>query len=148
RLTATSISITARVLSELNALSSREGQIILGAAVADDVLGLIVLAVVTQVVRTGSVDAGGVLRSTLLAFGFLAAALVLGIPAGRRLVGVVARANARGGLLAASVGFAMVIAYLAFPARSAPLIGAFAAGLALAPTHPPHHNPPAPQPAR
>src|SRR5262249_58588103 len=83
-LTATSISITARVLSELNSLATREGQIILGAAVADDVLGLIVLAVVTQVVRTGSINPGVVLRSTLLAFGFLAAALVLGIPAGRR----------------------------------------------------------------
>src|SRR5512143_2222040 len=56
-LTATSISITARVLSELHALATREGQIILGAAVADDVLGLLVLAVVTQIVRTGSIDA-------------------------------------------------------------------------------------------
>ena len=134
-LTATSISITARVLSDLNALASREGQIILGAAVVDDVLGLIVLAVVTQVVRTGSVDAAGVLRATLLAFGFLAAALVLGIPVGRRMVGVVARANARGVLLAASVGFAMVVAHFAFRAGSAPIIGAFAAGLALARTN-------------
>jgi Kef-type K+ transport system membrane component KefB len=134
-LTATSISITARVLSDLNALASREGQIILGAAVVDDVLGLIVLAVVTQVVRTGSVDAAGVLRATLLAFGFLALALVLGIPVGRRMVGVVARANARGVLLAASVGFAMVVAHFAFRAGSAPIIGAFAAGLALARTN-------------
>ena len=48
-LTATSIGITARVLSELKVLATREGQIILGAAVADDVLGLVILAVVSKV---------------------------------------------------------------------------------------------------
>ena len=134
-LTATSISITARVLSELKVLATKEGQIILGAAVADDVLGLIVLAVVAQIVRTGSVDALAVLRSTVLALGFLAAALLLGIPAGRRLVDVVGKANARGVLLAASVAFAMLIAHFAFRAGSAPIVGAFAAGLALARTN-------------
>lgn len=134
-LTATSISITARVLSELNALTTREGRIILGAAVVDDVLGLILLAVVTQTVHTGSVDAAAVARSTILAVSFLAAALVLGIPAGRRLVGVVARANVRGVLLAASFGFAMLIAHGAYRAGSAPIVGAFAAGLVLARTN-------------
>ena len=134
-LTATSISITARVLSELKVLDTREGQIILGAAVADDVLGLVVLAVVTQVVRSGSVDAVAMGRSTLLAVAFLAAALVLGIPVGRRLIHVVGKAGARGGLLAVSVAFAMLIAYFAFRAGSAPIVGAFAAGLALARTN-------------
>jgi Kef-type K+ transport system membrane component KefB len=134
-LTATSISITARVLSELKALATREGQIILGAAVADDVLGLIVLAVVTQIVRTGTVDAGAVIRATVMAIGFLALALAVGIPLGHRLVSVVARANVRGVLLAASFGFAMLIAYLAYRAGSAPIVGAFAAGLVLARTN-------------
>ncbi|MEP6995484.1 MAG: cation:proton antiporter [Acidobacteriota bacterium] len=54
-MTATSIGITARVLSELHALKTREGQIILGAAVIDDVLGLVVLAIVSRVAeRAGS----------------------------------------------------------------------------------------------
>lgn len=134
-LTATSISITARVLSELKALATREGQIILGAAVADDVLGLIVLAVVTQIVRTGTVDGGAVIRATVMAIGFLALALAVGIPLGHRLVSVVARANVRGVLLAASFGFAMLIAYIAYRAGSAPIVGAFAAGLVLARTN-------------
>ncbi|HYR46801.1 MAG TPA: cation:proton antiporter [Thermoanaerobaculia bacterium] len=134
-LTATSISITARVLSELKVLASREGQIILGAAVADDVLGLVVLAVVTQIVRTGQVDVGVVLRSTGLAIAFLGLALVIGIPVGHRLVGVVGTANVRGVLLASSFGFVMLIAYLAYRAGSAPIVGAFAAGLALARTN-------------
>ncbi|HEY5683328.1 MAG TPA: cation:proton antiporter, partial [Sulfuricaulis sp.] len=52
-LTATSVGITARVFSDLNVLHSREAQIVLGAAVIDDVLGLIILAVVSAVVKTG-----------------------------------------------------------------------------------------------
>ena len=134
-LTATSISITARVLSEIKALATREGQIILGAAVADDVLGLIVLAVVTQIVHTGSVDAGVVIRATAMAIIFLALALALGIPLGHRLVSVVGRANVRGVLLAAAFGFALLVAYFAYRAGSAPIVGAFAAGLVLARTN-------------
>src|SRR6266404_4192561 len=88
-LTATSIGITARVLSELKVLATREGQIILGAAVADDVLGLVVLAVVARIAGSGGVDTALVLRATGLAVGFLAVALVLGIPLGRWLIGIV-----------------------------------------------------------
>src|SRR5262245_34722867 len=70
-LTATSIGLTARVLSELSALKSREGQIILGAAVADDVLGLVLLAVVSQIAETGRVSVGQAARSAGLSIGFL-----------------------------------------------------------------------------
>ncbi|MEO1006831.1 MAG: cation:proton antiporter, partial [Cyanobacteria bacterium J06638_38] len=55
-LTATSIGITSKVLSELGQLKSTEGQIIVGAAVIDDVLGIIVLAVVASLAKTGDVD--------------------------------------------------------------------------------------------
>ena len=72
-LTATSIGITARVLSELKVLATREGQIILGAAVADDVLGLVVLAVVSKIAGGGTLDAATVAKSTGLAIGFLVA---------------------------------------------------------------------------
>jgi len=95
-LTATSIGITARVLTELKALATREGQIILGAAVADDVLGLVVLAVVARIAESGSASAGMVLRATALAVGFLALALALGIPLARHLVRVAGWANVRG----------------------------------------------------
>ena len=85
-LTATSIGITSRVLSDLGLLASREGQIILGAAVADDILGLVVLAVVSQVAATGSVGVWEVGKAALLSFGFLLVALVVGMPLGRLLV--------------------------------------------------------------
>ncbi len=134
-LTATSVSITARVLSELGALSSREGQIILGAAVADDVLGLVVLAVVSQLARGSGLDAAIIVRSTGLAIGFLLLALVLGIPIGHRLVREVGRARVRGVLVVASVAFALLVAWGAQRAGSAPIVGAFAAGLVLARTN-------------
>jgi Kef-type K+ transport system membrane component KefB len=134
-LTATSIGITARVLSEISALKSREGQIILGAAVVDDVLGLVVLAVVGQIAETGGVSGGQVARSVGLSIGFLFLALVLGIPLGRRLVRVIGRASVRGMLGAAAVSFALTAAWAADRAGSAPIVGAFAAGLALARTN-------------
>jgi len=134
-LTATSIGITARVLLELNVLKTRDGQIVLGAAIADDVLGLVVLAVVSRIAERGSVDVGTVVRSTALAIGFLLVALAAGIPLGHRLIGVVGRANARGVLVAASVAFALLMAVAAKKAGSAEIVGAFATGLVLARTN-------------
>jgi len=134
-LTATSIGITARVLAELGSLKTREGQVILGAAVADDVLGLIVLVIVTRIAESGSLDARVALRSGALAVGFVVVALVAGGPVGRRLVHVVGKSSARGMLGAASVAFAMLVAWLAKKSESAPIVGAFAAGIALARTN-------------
>ena len=134
-LTATSVGITARVLSELKVLATREGQIILGAAVADDVLGLVVLAVVSQVAETGTVETGTVLRATGLSLGFLLLALAIGMPLGPRLIHFVGRANVRGVLVAASVAAACLVALAAKRAGSAEIVGAFAAGLVLARTN-------------
>jgi len=134
-LTATSIGITARVLAELKALATPEGRIILGAAVADDVLGLIVLAVVSRVAERGTVDVWEVSKASGLAIGFLTLAILVGIPVGRRLVRVVDRTGVRGVLVAASVALAVLLAYVAARAGSAPIIGAFAAGLVLARTN-------------
>ncbi len=134
-LTATSIGITARVLSELGVLKTREGQIILGAAVIDDVLGLVVLAIVSKLAQTGELSTAAALKSTFLAIGFLLVAVVLGIPLGKRLVGIVGRTSVRGMLGAAAVAFAIFVAWGAKKAESAPIVGAFAAGLALARTN-------------
>jgi len=134
-LTATSIGITARVLSELGALQTREGQIILGAAVLDDVLGLVILAVVAQIAQKGGIAVPAAARAAGFSIGFLALALALGIPLGRRLVSVVGRAGVRGVLVAASVAFALLVAWGAETAGSAPIVGAFAAGAALARTN-------------
>ena len=134
-LTATSIGITARVLSELQVLATREGQIILGAAVVDDVLGLIVLAIVSKVAGGGQVGAATIVKSAALAIGFVVAALVVGIPLGHRLMRVVERTKVRGVLGALSVAFALLVAWAAKAAESAPIVGAFAAGMALARTN-------------
>jgi Kef-type K+ transport system membrane component KefB len=134
-LTATSVGITARVLSELRVLETREGRIILGAAVLDDVLGLVLLAIVGQIAAGTAVNAGSVARSTALALGFLVVAILLGIPLGRRLVAVVSRASVRGVLVTASVGLALLMAAAAKAAGSAEIVGAFACGLVLARTN-------------
>jgi Kef-type K+ transport system membrane component KefB len=134
-LTATSIGITARVLSELKALEGRDGRIILGAAVVDDVLGLVVLAVVTRLAEGAAVTAGSVLRAVGLALGFLLLAIVAGIPLSRRLLKIVGRAGVRGVLVAAAVAFALLMAVAAKEAGSAEIVGAFATGLVLARTN-------------
>lgn len=134
-LTATSIGITARVLSELNVLATREGQIILGAAVVDDVLGLVILAIVSKIAESGRIEVGAAVKSGAFAIGFLIAAVALGIPLGRRLIHFVGKANVRGVLGAMSVAFALLIAWAAKKADSAPIVGAFAAGMALARTN-------------
>ncbi|MDQ2870550.1 MAG: cation:proton antiporter, partial [Acidobacteriota bacterium] len=134
-LTATSIGITGRVLSELGVLDTREGRIILGAAVVDDVLGLVVLAVVSQMGRAEGGAIGTVVRATGLAIGFLLLAVAAGIPIGRRLIRIVGRANVRGILLAAAVGLALLMSVAAKKAGSAEIVGAFATGLVLARTN-------------
>ncbi len=75
------------------------------------------------------------LKSAGYAIGFLLVALVAGIPLGRWLVGVVGKSSVRGMLGAAAVAFAILVAWGAKMADSAPIVGAFAAGLALAHTN-------------
>jgi len=103
--------------------------------VADDILGLVVLAVVSRIADQGAVEMWTVVKATGLSIGFLAAALLLGIPVGHRLVKVVDRAAVRGVLVAASVALALLLAFVAARAGSAPIVGAFAAGLVLARTN-------------
>lgn len=138
-LAATSVGITARVFGDLHALSSTEARIVLGAAVADDVLGLIILTVVTRVVEQGSVDLAGVAGTIGLAVGFLVVATAVGIIVLPRLflsIGSVSRSTATVGVVAAGVTFAFSAA--ASSANLAPIIGAFVAGTALGRTK--HHD--------
>ena len=76
-LTATSIGITSKVLSELGQLNSTEGQIIVGAAVIDDVLGIIVLAVVASLSKTGLIDGVNVIYLIFSATAFLIGSILL-----------------------------------------------------------------------
>jgi Kef-type K+ transport system membrane component KefB len=130
-LTATSVGITARVFGDLRALATTEARIVLGAAVADDVLGLVVLTVVVKVVAGGSIGFNTVVGTLGLAVAFL---IVTGL-AGIRLVPSVlnfVHRQARSSATLAVVAFAIALAFasLAEVAKLAPIIGAFMAGLA------------------
>lgn len=134
-LAATSVGITARVFGDLNALSSTEARIVLGAAVADDVLGLIILTVVTRVVEQGSIDAVGLASTIGLAVGFLVVAGAVGLLVVPRVLAWTGRHSVSPstiGVLAAGITFAFSAA--ASGAKLAPIIGAFVAGTALSRT--------------
>jgi Kef-type K+ transport system membrane component KefB len=133
-LTATSVGITARVLGDLGRLQEAAAKVVLGAAVVDDILGLIILAVVTGIAQTGGVSlvALGVLVGKAVVF--LVAAVWLGIKLSPVLIRWVGRMRARGTLIVYSVVFAVGLAAVAELIGLATIIGAFAAGLILATT--------------
>jgi Kef-type K+ transport system membrane component KefB len=128
-LTATSVGITARVLSDLNRLQAPESQIVLGAAVIDDVVGLVILAVVEGLTRGEEVTAYGVAGKTLAAFGFLIGTLVAGWLVIPPLVKLLRKTNLPGTPMMLALIFAFALAWLASMAGSATIIGAFAAGI-------------------
>lgn len=133
-LTATSVGITARVLADLDRLRDAAARVVLGAAVVDDVLGLIILAVVTGVAQTGSISMASVGWLTAKAGLFLAVALVVGIRSAGVLVGWIGRMKSRGSLIVYTAAFTLALAAVADLVGLATIIGAFAAGLLLATT--------------
>lgn len=135
-LTATSVGITARVFQDLNVLQTREAQIVLGAAVIDDVLGLIILAIVSAIVTVGSVGIGLIAWITAKAILFVIGSIVLGQLIAPKLGELFARINSGNGMkLTLALSFGLVFAYAAQKIGLAPIIGAFAAGLVLDPVH-------------
>jgi Kef-type K+ transport system membrane component KefB len=130
-LTATSVGITARVLSDLKQMHTAEARIIIGAAVIDDILGLVILAVVSGLAAGASIGAVGILRTLTLALGFLIIAVLVGRYAAPRLFDLFVRMRVRYVLLVFAVAFVLGLSALAQLAGSALIIGAFAAGLIL-----------------
>jgi Kef-type K+ transport system membrane component KefB len=135
-LTATSVGITARVFKDFNKLKTKEAQIVLGAAVIDDVLGLIILAVVSAIVSTGSISVGSVAWIFFKSVAFLVLAVVLG----QRLAPVIGKFFSRihrgtGMKFTITIGFGLIMAYAASLIGLAPIVGSFAAGLVLDPVH-------------
>lgn len=137
-LTATSVGITARVLSDLGRLQAPESQIILGAAVIDDIIGLIILGVVSKIAEGGDVTVGGVGFITLVAFGFVGVVLLAGRFIVPPVFDLLARIGKEETLATMALAFAFLIAFLADAVGSALIIGAFAAGLVLQPTRHAH----------
>ena len=138
-LTATSVGITARVLKDLGKSRLAEARIILGAAVIDDVLGLVILAVVAGVIqaadRGASLSLGATGIVVLKAALFLVGALGLGVAFSPRLFDLTARLRGRGVLLATALVLCFVLAWLASAVGLAPIVGAYAAGLILEDVH-------------
>lgn len=133
-LTATSIGITAKVLAEMQKLSSKEGQIIIGAAVLDDVLGIIVLAVVASLAKTGKIEILNVAYLIAGAAIFLVGSIFIGRLLSPYFVMVVNQMRTRGQVLISSLIFAFVLSYIAAAIQLEAILGAFAAGLILAET--------------
>ncbi len=138
-LCATSVGITARVLKDINKLQTREARVIMGAAVIDDVLGLLLLAVVAGAIKALATGAS----ASAFDFGIIALKAVLflacAILAGRFLVPhlfhLIGRFQGRGVLLAMSLAFCFLMAWAAAKVGLAPIVGAFAAGLVLEEAH-------------
>ncbi len=133
-LTATSVGITARVLADLGRLQDRESQVVLGAAVIDDIVGLVILTVGAQVVAGGTLTVPGVAFTALLAFGFVGAALLVGRFLVPPLFRLIERSGSEQTLATLGIVVALLTAVLADRVGSALIIGAFTAGLVLAPT--------------
>jgi len=130
-LTATSIGITSKVLSELGQLRSREGQIIVGAAVMDDVLGIIVLAVVASLAKTGDVSLTNIAILIASATGFLLGAILIGRGFNQVFGSIADRLQTRGNLVIPALTFALALAFVAQVVHLEAILGAFAAGLVL-----------------
>ena len=130
-MTATSIGITASVFGELKWLKRKEGQIVIGAAVLDDILGIVILAVVVAIVGGGSFTIGPVIKLGLAAVAFVTVALVLSRKAAPAFDWVVDQLKAPGDVAVASF---VVLTLCCFAAQAIGLeaaLGAFAAGLIL-----------------
>jgi Kef-type K+ transport system membrane component KefB len=133
-LTATSVGITARILGDLRQMHSAEARIVLGAAVIDDIVGLVILTVVSALAAGTGVSLLGIGKTAALAVGFLVLAVVGGRLAAPRVFQVVDRAGVRHTLVAITLAVTLGLAALAEQAGSAAILGAFAAGLILAGT--------------
>ena len=131
-LTATSIGVTASVIAELRAESTREATVILGAAVLDDVLGLLLLSVLVGMVTPGIAVAPHVTMALLQAGAFMAGGIWLG-PCGVQFALTLSRwCRSQAVLLALAFGYLLLMAWLAEVVGLSMLIGAYAAGLAFA----------------
>ncbi len=134
-LSATSIAIATRTLSDLGESSSDEGRIVVGAAVLDDLLALVILGILTQLAHEGTVTISFAAIAAGKAVMFLLLAIVLGRLFAKPLLGMVDRMTVRGALVTFSLSGALALAICAQEIGSAAIIGAFAAGVVLAGTH-------------
>ncbi len=134
-LCATSVGISARVLQDIHKIRTREAKIILGAAVADDILGLLVLAIITgMITRAGTgvaFSVGSIVWLIVKVVIFLAGSLILGVFFVPHLFRQAAKVRMKGMLFSFSLAFCFLLSYWATLIDLASIVGAFAAGLIL-----------------
>ncbi len=138
-LTATSVGITARVLRDLGKGTTPEARVILGAAVVDDVFGLVILAVLSGLITAANAGTpmayGSVGLIVAKAVVFLCGAIAVGLVAAPRLFGLAARLQGRGVLLATALVICFALSWVASLIGLAAIVGAYAAGLVLEDVH-------------
>ena len=130
-LTATSIGITAKVLQDLGRLQSKEGQIILGAAILDDILGIVVLAIALSLVETGSIEINNIISLLASATVFVLVAVLLNRYFCPVLTPIIKKMQNPATLMLIAVIFLNLMAFTAIGIGLEALLGAFAAGLVL-----------------
>ncbi len=138
-LTATSVGITARVLRDIGKIKTAEAKIILGAAVIDDIMGLVILAVVTGIIGAasggGELSSGGIFWIVFKAVAFVIGALAVGTFLAPKILKVGSKMHVQGVLLSIALMVCFTLAFLAGVIGLAPIVGAFAAGLILDKVH-------------
>ena len=135
-LTATSVGITARVFKDLGKIRIPEAQIVLGAAVIDDVVGLIIFAVVSALATLGAVSLGVISWIIAKAILFLVGAIVVGKFVAPSIGKFFSKINPGVAMkFTLAIVFALVFSFVAGTIGLAPIVGAFAAGLILDPVH-------------
>ncbi len=126
---ATSIGITARIFKDMRRIRMKEARIVLGAAVLDDILGLIALAVVTAVATHGAIEAGHLFWILLKTALFLVAVVIFGTRFVARTIQFFAKLDPDNIKLLYPFALLILLAWLADKIGLAPIIGAFAAGV-------------------
>src|SRR6202140_4083802 len=130
-LTATSIGVSTRVLAELGFLQTDEGRVVLGAAVLDDIIGLVILSVIGSFAAGAAITATGVVRTSAVAFGFVAIAIVVGSLVVPPLFHAAKRLRSPTTIAIMGLAFAFSLAALAGLLGSAIIVGGFVAGVLL-----------------
>ena len=130
-LCATSIGITARILKDMGKLQIPEARIILGAAVIDDVIGLFILAIVTDIVITGSINPIHIAQTAIISVIFLVGAIIMGFKLAPFLGHYTSKMKVESWKFVAAIVFCLILSYIANLIGLATIVGAFAAGLIL-----------------
>lgn len=133
-LTATSIGITSRIMQDMGVLNTREGQIILGAAVLDDILGIAILAVAVGIADHGTVEVASVLATVISAALFVSAAIVLNRIFGPLYIDFLRQLGNPYSVLIGAITFLVIMSAVAGAIGLESILGCFAAGIILGDT--------------